>query len=308
MEYPIIGGVDDQDISNISYYAYKYLDSYQKMPDDDSRYSHLRANVIGEMYEYLIYEKLMKWAAETAEVDEFILKGPYVAKDNKPTGSRFTYDAKLQIYYMSGGETIGEFDALFKINNKRYFVEITNTETKNAIKAMKSSILRKRNLLHYLFPNDAIYCWIITNYSGRLGIGSFPNMEVIRTPKYELDPDVLRMRNESIRPVSPNIPKYKSVYELQYRIFDYYRILEEIHKQVKIDNPEIFVETLKELVKSYAGLIERFFIGKMSAKRFIRYLKDHGYKLPSNIRITKVFFAFKINEDLSSRISHIKLG
>jgi len=250
------------------------------------------------MYENIVYEKLVRWALDTEEIDEFILKGPYV-KRNPKIKEGLLYDPYHQLYYNSGGETIAEFDVLFKVGNKRYFVEITNTETKKAIKTMRSGIIRKQNLLQYMFPNDGIHCWIITNYSSTLGVSDFANTEVFKIPKYKLDPNILRKQDKSLKPSPPNEPKYKSIYELQYRAFHYFRILKEIHKQVRIDKPEKVKATLKVLVKPYAGLIERFFVGRMSTEQFFGYIKDRGHKPPRGIRIARVYFALKIEEDLS---------
>ena len=164
---------------------------------------------------------------------------------------------------------------------------------------MKSGILRKRNLLQYMFPNDEIHCWIITNFSGKLRASNSKNIEVFKTPKYELNPDILRTRDKSSKPLPLNKSKYKSLYELQYQVFDYFRILKEIHKQVRIEEPEKIKETLKVLVKPYVGLIERFFVGKMSGKEFVDYIKDRGYKSPIDMRISYVYFALRMEEDLS---------
>jgi len=298
MESPNFSFIDDQDLTNLKHYPYKHLKAYLRTSRSDSKYHWHMANILGEMYEYAVYEKLVRWAFDTEEISEFILKGPYIERNPK-VKEGLLYDPYRQIYYNSGGETIAEFDVLFKVGNKRYFVEITNTETKKAIKNMRSGIVRKRNLLQYIFPNDEIHCWVITNYSGKLGVSNFPNTEVFRTPKYKLNPDILHTKEESLKPLPLNESKYKSLYELQYRAFDYYRILKEIHKQVRIDKPEKVKDTLEVLVKPYAGLIERFFVGKMSAKQFVDYIKDRGYKLPRDIRLAQVYFALKIEGDLS---------
>lgn len=298
MESPNFSFVDNQDLIDIRRYTYKHLNAYLRTSKGDPKYHWRKSNVLGEMYEYIIYEKLLRWALDTENICEFTLKGPYVKRNSK-VKEGLLYDPYHQIYYNSGGETIAEFDVLFKVGNKRYFVEITNTETKKAIKAMRSSIIRKRNLLQYIFPNDEIHCWIITNYSRDLGVSDIPNTEVFSMPKYKIDPNMLREQDKSSKPLPPNEPKCKSVYELQYRAFHYFRILKEIHKQVRIDKPAKVKDTLKVLVKPYAGLIERFFVGKMSAKQFVEYIKDRGHKPPRDIRIAHIYFALKIEEDLS---------
>lgn len=298
MKLPNFESVDERELMNIRCYPYKHLNTYLRTSESDSKYHWHKSNVLGEMYEYLIYEKLLRWAQTIEEMDEFILKGPYV-KRNPQVKEGLLYDRCHQIYYNSGGETIAEFDLLFKVGNTRYFVEITNAETKKAIKTMRSGIIRKRNLLQYIFPNDEIHCWIITNYSRDLGISDFTNTEVFRMPKYKINPNILRKPDKSSKLLPPNEPKYKTVYELQYRAFHYFRLLKEIHKQIRIDKLDKVKDTLKVLIKPYAGLIERFFVGKMSTEQFVEYIKDRGHKPPRDLRIAWVYFALKIEEDLS---------
>ena len=298
MEYPSFGSFGSQDISNISHYTYKYLNRYLSMSGNDPRYSHFRANVIGEMYEYLVYEKLLKWAGETKEVDEFILKGPHITRENT-SKDRFLYDPNTQIYYMSGGETIGEFDALFRWGKYRYFVEITQTENKPLIKALEYGILRKYNLMRILFPRDEIGCWVVTPYQGQITANEVSDFKVIRTPKHKLDPDSLRVTNQSPILISPQAKKFKSVYYLQHKPFQLFGTLFRIHNQLRNIEPQKIQKAIRSLIKPYVGLIERCYIGKTSADEFHRFLEDNGYMPVESIHIKDAYLAVKVANNLS---------
>lgn len=300
MEFPSFSSIDSQDISRISHYAYKYLDRYLSMSESDPRYSHFRANVIGEMYEYLIYEKLLRWARETEEVNEFIIKGPHINR-NSTIKDRFLYDPNNQIYYMSGGETISEFDALFRYGEHRYFVEITQTENKPLIRALKHAILRKYNLMRILFPRDEIGCWVITTYQGQISARQVSDLKVLRTPKYELDPDSFRVTGEAPSLGLPRMKKLRSVYDLQYEPFQLFQTLFRIHNQLRKLQPQEIRKAIRGLVQPYAGIIERCYIGKTSADEFHRFLEDNGYLPIENIQIRDAYLAIKVDNNLSMK-------
>ncbi len=108
-----------QEYANILRYPYRMLKPYLKTPNNSSFYKHRRANLVGEMYENLIYERLLKWASNTNRVSEFVLKGPYVDSERKK-GDGLVYNSRNQIFYMSSDETIAEYDALFTFDGCRY--------------------------------------------------------------------------------------------------------------------------------------------------------------------------------------------
>jgi len=293
-----LDSLNDQEIVQIANYRYKHLGDLMKMRSDDPHYLHMKANVIGEMYEYVIYEKLLKWAIKSEDVTEFILKGPYVEHVHKHKEG-FQYDAKHQIYYNSGGETIAEFDSIFKKGNTIVFVEISTTETKKLINNLKAGIKRKFKLLRYLFPGDEIRCWIITSSSQNINLNDLKNTDLTRTKQYKLEPDTLINNKDSRSVVVLEHAKLKLIYALENNTFHYYPLLDKIHRNVEITTKTKTIEKIKTVVKPYTGLIERFFIGKLSASSFIKYIHDNGYEFPKNIRVKNAYLAYKIDEDLS---------
>lgn len=146
---------NSQEHTNILRYPYRMLKPYLKTPKNSPTYQHRRANLRGEMYENLIYERLLAWASTENRVSEFILKGPYVNSEPKK-GDGLVYNSWNQIFYMSSGETIAEFDVLLTFDGCRYFVEITDTENKPLIEELAYDSLRKFNLMRVLFPGEQL--------------------------------------------------------------------------------------------------------------------------------------------------------
>lgn len=300
MKLPDLTQINDQSLFNIQYYSYKHLNTFVNTSITSSRYSWHLSNLLGEMYEHLVYEKLLIWANDSNEVSEFVLKGPYIKRDpSKKDG--LVYDSNKQIFYMSSGETIGEFDALFRCGKYRYFVEITQTENRPIIKALEYGILRKYNLMRILFPHDEIGCWVITTYQGKISTDEVSDFKVLRTRKYKLNPDSLRATNQAALPITPKADKFQSVYHLQHKPFQFFRTLFRIHNQLGNTRPQQMKKVIRNLIEPFVGLIERVYIGKASADDFNRFVKDIGYTSVNNIQIGDAYLAVKIANDLSMK-------
>ncbi len=84
---------NNQELAIILRYPYRMLKPYLKTPVDHPTYKHRRANLVGEMYENLIYERLLTWASNTNRVSEFVLKGPYVNPERKK-GDGLVYNSR----------------------------------------------------------------------------------------------------------------------------------------------------------------------------------------------------------------------
>lgn len=285
-----------QEHANIVRYPYRMLKPYLRTPKNSIRYKHSRANLLGEMYENLIYERLLAWARSENRVSEFILKGPYVNCEQK-VGDGLVYNSRNQIFYMSSGETIAEFDALLTLDGCRYLIEITDTENKPLIRELAYDSLRKYNLMKILFPGERLGCWIITTYQKRIDLGGLPNVTISRTPKYNLDPDILPTVGKTDAFSTPVLSKFKTVYHLKHHSFNYLAAMHFIHNEILSVPPTAARGRLLELITPYAGLIERVFLGKLSAPDFICLLHEHGQKsLLNNIDIENVLLAFKIKD------------
>lgn len=269
------------------------MDAYFEVPKSDPRHHHIESNVIGEMYEYLIYEKLMKWAGKTSEVSNFVLKGPYITRDTSKKDG-FVYDPKYQIYYMSSGETIGEFDAIFSYGNRRCFVEITRSG--GNISSLKAGILRKYNLLKLLFPGEEIICWVVTPISKKMSISGVPKLTVLGTPMYKLVPISLKQPKDVISS-QLNMERYCTAYDLRYEQFTYFNTLLRLNNQFKKTQPRELKKKANKLLKPYVGLIERIYLGWISSNEFEQFLEFLGHKIHINNQIVRAYLVMRVTMD-----------
>ncbi|MFC1977499.1 hypothetical protein ACFLWS_04455 [Chloroflexota bacterium] len=248
------------------------------------------------MYENAIYEKLLQWAYVEQEVTDFVLKGPYVGQ-SRLNDNGFTYDRNRQIYYYSDGETIAEFDAIFRVGQCQYFVEITNTNSESNIDTLKYEIRRKTNVLRLLFSSQ-VACWIITTYEKEISLEGLPGVSVLKTRKFTFDLDLRSLlkpnETEAINP--PDSSKFITVGGLSYYPFSYFALLDNIQREVGGTDCDQVRQKLPDLIAPYLGLVERVFLGKMSIADFETLMKP---SLKDGTEISHVYLALKV-KSLSS--------
>jgi hypothetical protein len=294
IEFADLCSDNGQERTNIVCYPYRMLKPYLKTVKTSPTYMHRRANLRGEMYENLIYERLLAWATNENKVSEFILKGPYVNPDPKQ-GEGLVYNSRNQIMYMSSGETVAEFDVLLTFDGCRYFVEITDTENKPLIEELAKDSLRKFNLMKILFPGERLGYWIITTYQKKIDLGGLPNVVISRTPKCNLDPDILRGVGKPDACLTPVLGKFKTVHQIKHHSFDYLAVMKLMQNEVLGIPPASAKGRLLELITPYIGLIERVFLGKLSIPDFIYLLQKYCQpSLVKTIDIDHVILALKI--------------
>ena len=117
---------------NLLHYSYdsktlKYLVK-NNISKDDISYITAYSSFVGEIYENIIYELLLKYALENKDIKSFVLKGPYQAKENHFIKSGLLIDRSSQIVYKSAYKDISEFDALFFTEDSVYFVEMSTSK------------------------------------------------------------------------------------------------------------------------------------------------------------------------------------
>ena len=214
---------------------------------------------------------------------------------DRKTGEGLVYNSRNQIFYMSSGETIAEFDALLTFDGCRYFVEITDTENKPSIRELEYESLRKYNLMKILFPGERLGYWIITTYQKQIDLEGLQNVVISRTPKFILDPDILcSLQRQNSFPL-PVLGKIKTVYQIKYHSFDYQAVMQTIHNEIISVPPAAARGKFLELITPYTGLVERVFLGILSAPDFLCLLQQHGQEsLVKTIDIDHVILAFKI--------------
>ncbi len=143
-------------IINHGYHTVKFL---KKLSSEHRLYNWALSNVKGELYEAFISEVLLDWARNNNDVNNFILKDPYVKTNEVENG--FGYDRRRITLY-GDSDPLAEFDAMFKYKRKLFFVEITTTTKRENIKKFLQNIARKRKILKLVFNSEDVYSLIIT--------------------------------------------------------------------------------------------------------------------------------------------------
>lgn len=157
-----IYNLDESDLSdNLLHYRYdiKHLLSLQKRGVDQESGEYLSAyrSFEGEVYENFLYEKLVRYAARSKNITQFVIKGPHTKK-TKAQARTLSVNAKGAIVYRTKQNEIGEFDGLMFIDNDLFFVEMTLVKS---VTNLKRRLRKKRALLKTIFPQYNIKALII---------------------------------------------------------------------------------------------------------------------------------------------------
>ena len=198
------------------------------------------------------------------------------------------------MYYYSDGETIAEFDAIFKIRDCQYFVEITDTTSNSNVSSLRYEIQRKKNVLTLLFPSRVI-CWIITSYAKKIDLEGLTDTVVLTTPKYdfEFDFNSLRTPNNLERLDPPKSTKFVTVDSLHYQPFSYFKLLGRIQKEFEGNDCDQIRQKLPEVMSPFLGLVERVFLGKMS---FTHFNSIANLLVPKGKEYDQVYLALKVKD------------
>jgi hypothetical protein len=93
----------------------------------------------------------------------------------------------------------------------------------------------------------------------------------------------------------PVLGKFKTIYQIEHQSFDYLAVMQLMHNEISGLPPCAARDRLPELISPYTGLIERVFLGKLSAPDFIFLLQQHGEQsMVETMDIEQVILAFKI--------------
>jgi len=162
----------EDNLFNYSYHS-RYLKKLQSnnFDKEDPHYISTYSSFVGEVYENLIYELLIRYAIKELYITKFVLKGPH-QNGYKNEKNGLLIDIKNQIVYKSGYKDVSEFDGLFFANNNEelWFVESTIVKTTTSL---KKRLKKKKALLQLIFPKYTIRALIILS-SGVIGATTFP--------------------------------------------------------------------------------------------------------------------------------------
>jgi hypothetical protein len=158
---------------NLFFYPYhsKYLQKLQqnKTDKEDQHYISTYSSFIGEVFENIIYELLIRYAIKNDDITKFILKGPH--QDNyENLKNGLMIDRNSQIVYKASYKDVTEFDALFFTKDSICFVESTIVKTTTSL---RKRLRKKKALLETLFPKLKVKALIILS-QGAIGVNVFP--------------------------------------------------------------------------------------------------------------------------------------
>lgn len=271
---------------NLLHYSYdsKTLKALVKnnISKDEISYVTAYSSFVGEIYENIIYEFLLKYALENDEIKSFVLKGPYQAKENHFIKSGLLIDRSSQIVYKSAYKDITEFDALFFTKDALYFVEMS-TSKKTA--SLNKRLAKKYALLRLIFPFLQIKALIVLT-NGSTGVKNFPEYATVWLTNDLDDSELIekiifakRVKNELQTLKAPNNEKFIEAYSIKYKKFPYFPTLEWI-LNISRKHPK-FVVDLKFFsgpkMSLYFDIYTKLYIGFISTQDFKELFNDFPY-------------------------------
>ena len=284
-----IKNLDTIDIAdNLFHYDYntKHLLSLIKkgIPEDDPAYMSSFRSFEGEVFENFIYEKLLRYAEYTQEVDKFILKGFHQDRF-KSHPNTLSISEKQQIVYRTKSREISEFDAMMITKDKElYFVEMTLVKS---VLKLRRRLRKKKALLEIIFPDMEIKALIILN-DGATGTKQFPDYcKVWFTNEFSAQNVLDNIQNPSLKKLQPKqIIKSKKMLEahrLKVYPFRYYNTMTWITKTLRAHKKHVldiyFLMNFK--VQRFHDLYNKLYIGFVSMQdaRNLLSLREDEYEI-----------------------------
>jgi len=287
-----IRNLDNSDISdNLFHYDYntKHLLSLidKGIELDDPSYLSSFRSFEGEVFENFVYEKLLRYAQNSEEIEKFILKGFHQNK-HKAYANTLSISEKEQIVYRTKSREISEFDAMFVTkDNELYFVEMTLVKS---VLKLRRRLRKKKALLEIIFPNYVIKALIILN-DGATGAKQFPDYCKVWFTKEFSAADVLEYIIAKDK--RDLLPKEKisggcmiEAHELKLHPFRYYNTMSWITKTIRSHKKHIldmsFLMNFK--VQRYHDLYNKFYVGYLSLEN-AKSLLDLGDEYNEDQRV-----------------------
>lgn len=288
-----IESLDESDISdNLLHYSYNVnhlLSLIESGIDkEDPDYLSSYRSFEGEVFENYIYEKLLRYATKSQDIDKFILKGFHQNKQ-KAHANTLSISEKQQIVYRTKNREISEFDAIFFTkNNELYFVEITLVKS---VLKLRKRLRKKKALLELLFPNYEIKSLIILN-EGASGTKQFPDYcKIWFTKEFSAQGVLDHITKKTVKKLDKKdritSSKLIETNSLKLHPFRYYNTMSWItrtlraHKRYVVDIS--FLMSFK--IQRYHDLYNKFYIGYISIEDAKELLKLDDYPYDKNQRV-----------------------
>ena len=276
---------------NLLHYSYdsktlKYLVK-NNISKDDISYITAYSSFVGEIYENIIYELLLKYALENKDIKSFVLKGPYQAKENHFIKSGLLIDRSSQIVYKSAYKDISEFDALFFTKDSLYFVEMS---TSKKTSSLNKRLAKKYALLKMIFPTLNINALIVVT-KGSVGLKNFPSYATIWLTNDLEDEELIekiifakKVKNDVQTLKAPKNNKFIEALKVKYKKFQYFPTLEWILNKSR-ENPKFPVD-LKFFSSAKLGLyfdiFTKLYIGYITTEEFLTFYEKFDLKIKSD--------------------------
>lgn len=285
----------DDIYSNLFFYKYhsKYLKKLQKtdINKEDPHYISTYSSFVGEVYENVIYELLLKYALKNKDITQFVLKGPHQDK-HKNQKNGLMIDINSQIVYKAGYKDVTEFDGLFFTKESVYFVESTIVK---ATTNLRKRLVKKKALLEVLFPSKKIKALIILT-KGALGSSVFPDYCTVwltdELQNEKLINDLINKKNNSKKLIQYRDKKFTHCERIRVKIFKYFDTLLWILKGLRCKKDQVldFDFLKRKDVQRYLNIYSKFYLGFLNTEDFLNVLRYLNItKISEDIPLENIF-------------------
>jgi uroporphyrinogen-III synthase len=260
--------------NNLFSYSYhtRYLNKLHTKDFDkeDPHYISTYSSFIGEVYENIIYELLLRYAINEPSITKFVLKGPH-QNGHRNEKNGLLIDRNDQIVYKSGYKDVSEFDGLFFTKGEVWFVESTIVKT---TASLKKRLKKKKALLQLIFPKFTIRALIVLS-DGVIGINSFPSYCTVWVTKQLEDVNLidklLDIKNQPKKEfIKINSKKFIETKDIKISTFKYFETLSSILKEVRGKQDLIvdfdFLSSSK--IEQYFDIFSKLYIGFVNTNEF----------------------------------------
>lgn len=265
--------LDESDIGdNLLHYDYNvnYLLSLIKkgVSEDDQHFLSSYRSFEGEVFENFVYEKLLMYAANSDNIEKFVLKGFHQDKI-KSHANTLSISEKQQIVYRTKSREISEFDAMFITkDNELYFVEMTLVKS---VLKLRKRLRKKKALLEIIFPNYEIKALIILN-EGATGVRQLPSYcSVWLTNEFSAKGVLEHIVASDTKKLQPKkrvkSEKMIEAHTLKLHPFRYYNTISWITKMLRSHKKYVLDINflMSQKVQRYHDLYNKFYIGYVLA-------------------------------------------
>lgn len=292
--------IRDLDIGDIfnNLFFYKYHSRYLKklqttnVDKEDPHYLSTYSSFVGEVYENVIYELLLKYAISNDEITKFILKGPHQNHyDNVKNG--LMMDLNSQIVYKAGYKDVTEFDALFFTKDSVCFVESTIVKTTTSL---RKRLKKKKALLEVLFPKMEVKALIILT-KGAMGVNVFPKYCKVWVTKPLEDDELLNTLiyknvNHDKKFITYRDKKLYHAKDIKPFVFKYFDTLAWILRNSRKNKAKVIDLNflLTDKLSKYFEIYSKLYIGYINVDIFIEILQYFNISdISEDIPIEKIY-------------------